>query len=109
MAEISTQKRPLGGFPWVILVYHWGNQTRENQEADQGPQSMKKPPKHFCLSGFLPSMDTPKRQERGSPRRSGTGLAKQMYHNPRGMSSAPDKKSPQRVKAGAADPAEGQP
>lgn len=44
--------RALGGFSWVIPVYHWGNQTRENQEADQGPQSMKKPPspatERFC-------------------------------------------------------------
>jgi hypothetical protein len=51
--------RPLGGFSRVIPVYHRVNQTCESQEADQRPQSMKKPPKHFCLSGFLPSMDTP--------------------------------------------------
>lgn len=83
MAEISTQKRPLGGFPWVIPVYHWGNQTRENQEADQGPQSMKKPPspatERFCRP-WMPVSQKAAPMER-------TAYAKQMYYNQQRLSS----------------------
>lgn len=62
--------RPPGCSSRVNPVYNRVNQTREMQQSDRSPQSMKKPPKRFCLSGFLPSMDTRKGQppkERNGP------------------------------------------
>lgn len=80
---------PRGGRSRVIPVYQGGNQTRDLRRPERGPERIKKPPS-LSTERFFAVYGHP---ERGGPRRSRTGHAKQMYHNPRELSSAPDKKA----------------